>query len=461
LYFYIKILILKKWKGDKIAMINSITLGEKYSDKEDTLNSLAKKYDVKKALKRVPADILKAALDVSISQIDNRIRLNNSLSIEESLSGMLRVVAATNNEVRKALYPLDENPKISEMKGAFFLTRMAAKEQYIGLTPEELAGITMGGMVDLVYCPEVPELTETSGMGADRGWDAKKIKTINASTLSALLMTSLGYPSIKHGSYGNTTKVGSTDVPEQFGARINQKTEQEILKLLKQTGFWFNDAHAIKTIHYISHLLMVETINHIVGPMTPPIAASTKMYKIMGVNHYVHPETVAKAYTLLHKLGVINLGGAVILSGVRKMPGKGKLSQNREWFGENAYLDEASTNFTMVSCAKESEFLGTTVIDTKKDLGIYICEEEIKVPNQIDSLMKANQASLEGKDPYASYLALNGAYTIATHKLGEKDIRNILIEEYQTALNDLRSGNTFQTLIRYVRESGGAFHSWN
>lgn len=442
-------------------MINSITLGEKYSDKEDTLNSLAKEYDAKKSLERIPAEVLKSALEISISQIDNGIRVGNSLSIEESLSGMLRVVAATNNELRKVLYPLEDNSKISEMKGTFFLTRMAAKEQYVGLTPTEIAGITMGGMVDLVYCPNVPELSETSGMGADRGWDAKKVKTINASTLSALLMTSLGHPSIKHGSYGNTTKVGSTDVPEQFGAHINQKTGQEILNLLEQTGFWFNDAHAIKTIHYLSHLLMVETINHIVGPMTPPIGASTKMYKIMGVNHYVHPETIAKAYNILHELGVTNLGGAIILSGVRKQPKKSSDVQEHEWFEENAYLDEASTNFTMISCAKGSEFLGTTVVDTKKDLGISICEEQIKVPNQIDTLMRANQASLEGKDPYASYLALNAAFALATHKLGEKEIRDTLCEEYQIALKNLRNGNTFQTLIQYIEKSGGTFHSWS
>jgi anthranilate phosphoribosyltransferase len=440
-------------------MINTIRLGGKYSDKELALNALSKIWDPKEALKRIPQDIFTEALEISISQIDARIRSGSSLSLVESFSGMLRVVAGTNSLMRTLLFP-EERLKKCQMKGAFFLTRMAAKEQYQGLTPEEIAGLAMGGMIDLVYTPNVPELSETSGMGADRGWEGKTVKTINASTLSALVLAALGYPTTKHGSYGNTTRVGSTDVPEQFGARINQSTDGDVLKVLRVSGFWFNDAHAVKTIHYLSHLLMVETINHIVGPMTAPIASQTRLYKLMGVNHYVHPETIAKSYVILHKLGVVNLGGAVILSGVRTPPDHNRGLGDHVWFEQSAYLDEVSVGLTLVSCAKGENFLGTFLIDTCRQLGLSIPEESVKVPNEINTLMRANQQALKGQNPYAEYLALNSAFALATHGLGEEDLVCSLSAGFERTLSTLKSGEAFNTLLRYVEVTGGNFRSW-
>ncbi len=440
-------------------MINTIRLGGKYKDKEQTLNALGRNWDPGKSLKRIPGKVLAEALGISISQIDSRLRSGSSLSLVEALSGMLRVVAGTNGLMRVLLFP-EESSDMCQMKGAFFLTRMASKEQYQGLTSDEIAGLALGGMVDLVYIPNVPELTETSGMGADRGWDAKRVKTINASTLAALVTATLGYPTIKHGSYGNTTKVGSTDVPEQFGAVISQHSDNEVMGVLESSKFWFNDAHAVKTIHYLSHLLMVETINHIVGPMTAPIASNTRLYKLMGVNHYVHPETVAEAYTKLHKLGVINLGGAVILTGIKTPPGKNQNMQNRAWFGQSAYLDEASVGLTLVSCAKEGEILGTFLLDTKQVFGIHIPEDLVKVPNEITSLMRANQMALRGIYPHAEYLALNSAFALISHDLGNGDILKSLAGRFDMAWSALENGNAFETLKKYVEVTGGTFRSW-
>lgn len=440
-------------------MINTITLNSRYHDKEKTLNSLAACLNVHTALARIPGSLLDEALKISISEIDNRIRCGEHLSVVEALAGMLRVVAGTNRLLGELLFP-NEPTEDNRMRGTFFLTRMASLEQYVGLTPDEIAGITMGGMLDLVYTPTIPECTETSGMGADRGWDAKKVKTINASTLSALVVAAAGHTAMKHGSYGNTTKVGSTDVPEQFGANINQFDPSTILEILKTCKFWFNDAHGMKTLHYLSHKLLVETINHIVGPMTPPIGPDTKLFKLMGVNHYVHPESVAKAYVLLHKLGVINLGGAVIIAGVRNPPSRDSGITNRAWFGKEAYLDEVSPGLTLVSLASGGEYLGTQIIDSRLVFGTSLSDCDIKVPNEINPLMRANQEALSGQEPYATYLAMNAAFALATRHLNSADFVRVLTHDFGIAGDLIKNGHVFDTLLNYITATGGKFRSW-
>ncbi|HLD51144.1 hypothetical protein A3K34_01510 [candidate division WWE3 bacterium RIFOXYC1_FULL_40_10] len=441
-------------------MINSIFLNSRYGDKSEMLNTLAKRWDPQENLDRIPSGMLTEALSVQISDIDTSLRGGNDLSIVQAFSGMLHVVAGTNNRLQELLFP-EISGDISRTKGAFYLTRMAAKEQYVGLTPGEVAGMVMAGLLDIVYCPPAAELSETSGMGADRGWKGKRVKTINASTLTALVLASMDYPSIKHGSYGNTTKIGSTDVPEQFGANICESNPDRIEQILRECGFWFNDAHSVKTLHYLSHRLMVETVNHIVGPMTPPVSQRTKLYKLMGVNHYVHPEIIAKAYALLHGMGVLNLGGAVILAGISGKAPKHIGPENRSWYLKNCYLDEVSPEQTLVSLSYGSEFLGTHLVNTSKTFGVSFSDKDIQVTNEIDPLMRANQLALRGKSPFAEYLSLNAAFAIAAHYLesGDRFLKSLPVFA-EAALEFIKQGAAFDTLRNYVKSSGGKFVSW-
>lgn len=438
-------------------MINLIGLNGHYKAKQQMLNDLSIQYSEDMAFSRLPKDLLKEAREISISQIDNSLRTHDSLSIAEALAGMLYVVAGTNSYLGTSLF--GGNFEACKIKGTFFLTRMASKEQYVGLTAEEIAGIVAGGMLDIVFTPKLAAITETSGMGADRGWLGKRVKTINASTLAAIVMASMGYTSMKHGSYGNTTKVGSTDVPEQFGANIHTSNPDEIQQILSGCNFWFNDAHAVKTLHYLSHLLMTETINHIVGPMTPPVSSETKLFKVMGVNHYVHPETVAQAYVILHQLGIVNLGGAVILSGIRSCPPKRVNISDLTWYRETAFLDEMSPQLTLVSTASPQGMVQTFTVHTERMFGLDLKEEDIKVPNEIESLMRANEQALKGTMPYAQYLALNTVPALAANNINANPDQ-AWASFYEEALSAICSGSAFDTLRNYVRLTGGKFHSW-
>lgn len=443
-----------------MANLTNIRLGPKYHPKLRMLEALGKFLDEEEVLEKIRVVSPYPISPVSLSDIDSAVKSGSSLSFEQAFGGMLYVIAATNNFVRNLLFPCMSFEE-AIAKGSYFLTLLAAKEAFIGLTYKEVAGITAAGMVDVVYAPPLKEVTEFAGMGADRGWGNKKLKTINVSTLSSIVVASLGSVSMKHGSYGNTTNVGSTDVLEQFGAGLYQGSPEEIEKLITTTGYWFNDAHSVKTLHYLSHLLMVETINHVVGPMTAPVDSATKLYKVMGVNHNVHPSVIAKAYAYLHKIGYINLGGVVVLGGVFPVPTSIEEANTVSWFRDHCYLDEVSPIATVVSFAERDNFLGVEILESTGTFGINIKEETIQVPNYIETLMRADEEALT-KGPLAEYLACNVALAMLSHRLRyEKTSLSNLGTYFNTALTAIESGKAMAKLDEYIQASKGVRKVWS
>lgn len=441
--------------------MTSIKLGPKYADHQRMMTALAEEnFCAKKSLSGCDPQLIERADPMVLSALDAEVKNGGSLSFEQSFSGMLLVVAATNNLIRKELFPA---MALSEAiaKGTGFLQLMAVKEAFRGLTPEEIAGMVAAGTLDIVFRPELPAVTETCGMGGDRGWGTKEVKSISASTLSALVLASLGVPTFKHGSYGNTTKVGSTDVPINFGAGIYHHSADEIHSIFRQTRFWFSDAHGVKTIHYLSHLLMVETVNHIVGPMTVPISRETRLFKMIGVNHHVYPEDIARAYAILHRRGFVDLGGVVVICGLEKRPWSEGL-QNPRWVAKHAFLDEVSPIATFVSLAKGGNFLGNFVLTDESFGADPLDEETLKVRNNVSSLMVANELTLRGEHPgLSSYLARNAALgLLVSEGLNAKDPLAELPDCYQKCLEAIESGGAYRTLKHYVKASGGTFHSW-
>ena len=442
--------------------ITSIVLGPKYADAQGMLASLAREnYHVGEALANCDPKLIARADPMALSGLDAAVKSGGSLTFEAAFSGMLLVLAATNNPIREALFPETSFPE-AVAKGVGFLQLMAVKEALRNLTPEEVAGMVAAGTLDLVFRPHIPQVTETCGMGGDRGWGTRDVKTISASTLGALVLASLDIPTFKHGSYGNTTQVGSTDVPINFGANIYQHTAAEILGLFEETGFWYSDAHSVKTLHHLSHLLMVETVNHIIGPMTVPIAKKTRLFKTMGVNDKIPPWTAAEAYTILHQRGFINLGGAAIICGLDTVPLPDDYPLTSGYVARHTFLDEVSPLATVVSLAVEDRFLGTFVISDRDFEALSLRENSLKVPNTIPDLMRADELALRGRDSIlAQYLARNAALgLLISEGIDEKAPFEGLPGCYQRCLEAIKSGAAFQTLVNYVGASGGTLRSW-
>lgn len=441
--------------------ITSIILSRKYLDKQKMMDALAREnFCVEKALADCDPQLIAKAHPMALSVLDAKVKEGSSLSFEEAFSGMLLVVSATNSPIRKRLFP-GMSFLEAVAKGSSFLTSMAIKESFLGLSPEEIAGMVAAGTLDIVFRPSLPQVVETCGMGGDRGWKTKEVKTINASTLSALVLASLGIPTFKHGSYGNTTKIGSVDVPINFGADICHHSSEQILGLFERTNFWFSGAHSVKTIHYLSHLLMIETVNHIIGPMTIPIAKETILYKIMGVNHHVNPEAIARSYTILHRKGFVNLGGVIVVSGLNERPQNNEYL-NPQWIKEHAFLDEVSPRATLVSLARGNEFFGDFLLTHEDFDAPTLPEDELKVKNTASSLMRADEAALRGESQVLSdYLAGNAALGLLVFEGLDNSLPFVRLPEYyRRCLKTIRSGTAFQTLRDYVELSGGKFKGW-
>lgn len=321
-------------------------------------------------------------------------------------------------------------------------------------------------LLDTVFRFPLPRVIETCGMGGDIGFCADGIvqKTINASTLSAIVLSALGLPVIKHGSYSNTSAVGSTEAIERFGAYTSMNSMEEVERIWSASGFCYFDAHWCKTIHDLSHLLMIETINHIIGPMSLPVSPQTEVNKMMGVNEKVHPSVVARAYTILHQRNVQRVGGVVVVGGLDE---KGHTISPSDVgaFRTHCILDEVSPYATVCSVAYQDSFLGDFIL-YPEDFGITMNPEVIRVHNESSAIQSANIAALRGEnDALADYLAMNAALGLFAERfLGKADaiadnqINRLYLQIcYQECREVIASGRAWEKLVLYVNASRGMF----
>lgn len=408
-----------------------------------------------------------------LRSLEEGLKGRRHLTFEEAFCGMCYVLTATNKHFYCAVRDSISEACGSKFSGphalaagAAFIQGMAVKEAARGVSAHEVAGLVAAGMMDVVIRLEIPEVIETCGMGGDNGFcrNGSTKKTLNVSTLSALVLSALGLPAIKHGSYGNTSAIGSTDTMESFGANTAPQSKREVMRVWKQVNFCFLDAHWCKTIHDLSHLLMVETVNHIVGPMTPPISPRTRLNKLMGVNAKVHPEVIAKAYAILHGRGKQSIGGVAVITGLDET-GFDVNANDYEQVKAHAILDELSPYASVVSLCYEGKFLGNTIV-TPQDFGARIDPEAIKVPGVKEKIQAANLAALSGKNrTLADYLAMNTAMALfIVRYLGRGDaVRNgkinsrYLQECFKQCQRVIYSGGALRKLKEYVKASGGKF----
>lgn len=453
--------------------VSRITLSGHKLLKQKARESLAVHYDV---FGRASGnkELLCSLESTTVGMLDRKVKHGGDLSFEEAFCGMCSVLAATNAHFYEAYRSLFDKAYGADFTGekalavaSAFLNLMATKESLSCLTAEEVAGMVAAGMMDTVISLEIPRVIETCGMGGDRGFpssssDAVK-KTINVSTLSALVLSALGLPATKHGSYGNTSKVGSTEAIELFGAETSMTSEAQVMGIWEEANFCFFDAHWCKTIHDLSHLLMMETINHVIGPMTPPFSPKTEVNKIMGVNEKIHPKTVAEAYAILHQKGKQNIGGVIIVCGLDGLDEEGRRVNplNFTEVKKHAIMDEVSPYASVVSATLHGEYLGTWML-SPEDFGVSIDAEKIKIANKKEEIQEANIAALNGTNSdLADYLAVNASLGLyAMEYLPRSDAvtptglnRTYLQECFRRCREVISSSTAKNVLDKYVHAS--------
>jgi anthranilate phosphoribosyltransferase len=453
--------------------ISSITLTGAKKEKQAARELIASGYDPRNLSPLQKRLLWESLPKISMPMISRNLGHRKDLNFEEAFCGMCYVIAATNLAFRKEYGPVIEkalgarftHERAVAMASAF-LSNMASKESNSHLTPVEVAGLVAAGMMDCVYNIYLPRAIETCGMGGDKGYgsgDDRK-KGINVSTLSSLVLSALGLPSVKHGSYGNTSKVGSTEAIELFGAITSMTSLEQVEAIVRDGCYCYFDAHECKSLHDISHLLMAETINHVIGPMTPPLSCKTEITKVMGVNEKMSAKTIVLAYNELHVKKIQSMGGIVVIAGLGT-GAEGINPLDEDLVRKHTIVDELSPYASVVSIGYGSKYLGTFVVKPE-DFGISIDPNAIQFENDLNVIHQANIDALSGANKVlVDYLAMNSALGVFAFEDVEKNDaiidgrlnRQLLRSAFERCRQAIISGKAMEVLENYVKKTGGEF----
>ena len=189
--------------------------------------------------------------------------------------------------------------KLSPVLISAFLVALKVK----GETFEEIAGFAKA-MREKAVKVDFEGAVDTCGTGGDgKG-------TFNISTVSALVLASVGVPVAKHGNRAVSSAVGSADILKMAGIKIELSPE-EAKRWLSEYKFAFLFAPlyhpAMKNVMPVRRELGIRTIFNLLGPITNPARVKRQ---VIGVFSPDFAEKIAKALTFLGTEKAVVVWGA-------------------------------------------------------------------------------------------------------------------------------------------------------
>ena len=365
--------------------------------------------------------------------VDAKLKKGKNLTFEEAFSLMTFVTMASNKQIRSELAQKikigDTSKETVTLQGIALLSAMSTKEAYVGLTPDEIAGLTAATLEldTLIRINAGDQVFGIGGMGGDKGYpkNGTNSKLFSLSTMSSAVLANFQNVH-KHHSYPNTSKVAGQTAIETIGGRSDQTSSTQLEYLQNESGLLMSSCHTTRTLHTISHRLKGETINHIVGPLSIPISKESNVNAMIGVNDNVHPETVIKALQILQEKGVQYYDSSVAFCGLITQ------NSNPQDFAEIKYyknfeakqkvvLDEVAPPpyDTLASFLVNGKNMGTFVIRPSDFLEQNFINQidfkQLLIPNSADSILKANADAISGIDlPKSIYLSMTIALGLFT-----------------------------------------------
>lgn len=193
------------------------------------------------------------------------------------------------------------------------------------ITAEDVA-VSASAMHEVMVKTELPgDLIDTCGTGGSGK------KTINTSTIVALIVATAGGKVAKHGNRSASGNCGCFDVLEALGAKIDLTVEEE-QRIFGELGivFLFARSHhpAMKHVAGARKTFGKPTIFNLLGPLSNPAGAKRQM---IGVPNSARAELIAAA------LNILGTESSVIVTGkdgldevtlcdtteIRRVPGGG------------------------------------------------------------------------------------------------------------------------------------------
>ena len=313
-----------------------------------------------------------------------------NLNFEESKSVFEKIMTGQVQDelIEKFLILLSEKGESSEeIAGGVFVLRNKAKEVKI-----------IGNAID------------TCGTGGDGK------NTLNISTASAILLSSIGIKVAKHGNKAVSSKCGSADVLEKLNIKINLEPNEIIESINKfNFGFMFapNYHSAMKYVGPIRKKIGKRTIFNLIGPLSSPAKVNRQ---IVGVFDKKLLRTFADA------LKNLNIKFAWIVN-----------SED----GLDEISPFAKTNIVELKNNSIKEFS----IDPK-DLKININNFENIVGKDAEYNSKKIEEIFKGKDnEFSIAVSLNAAAGLI---ISERETN--FAEAYKKIRNHILSGNVYEHL---------------
>jgi anthranilate phosphoribosyltransferase len=185
----------------------------------------------------------------------------NSFALDV-LNPLVRGTSLEREEARSALSEILEG-RVDGVLIASFLTALTAK----GETAEEMTGF-IDAMIEAATTFSIgPDAIDVVGTGGDQ------LHSVNVSTMAALAVAGCGVPVAKHGNRAASSSVGSADVLEALGVRLD--APEEVVRACVEgacIGFLFAPTFhpALGYLTPIRRALAFRTVFNVLGPMANP-----------------------------------------------------------------------------------------------------------------------------------------------------------------------------------------------
>lgn len=416
--------------------------------------------------------------------IDEIIKVGRNLNFEEAFGLATFVTAALNRPLRQALdgrVNFADSDETNLLQATALLAAFTAKESYVGLTAEEIAGLVAAtvSLDTIVKIRSKRNLIAFGGMGGDQGYyiDGARTKFFSLSTLGAIT-AAVHSPVHKHHSYPNTSKVGGQSAIEFLGARSDFHALTQFEDVLSETDLIMSSAHDTRTLHTLSHRLRGETINHVIGPLSFTTSPDTGLHAMIGVNEKISPSTIIDALGILDQLGFQTYLNSAAYVGTDIIDFDASDFDDRTHVASRHHLvlDEiAPPPFsTLVAFRVDGQNAGVYSIRPDDFYSPAVANglniREVIVPNTVEDIMRYNEQALSGVDySKAKYLAMTvGLSLFVREGLLESDALDpktrrvnprILRRYTEKALDSIMNGEAQDKLQQYI--SSTVHHSGN